>query len=114
MNKRKCVSFGNFVKKLTKNRAQVWNNCGFKECEKYVIINQLDATGKGEAEPHKIHRTAWETMRCIFYMFRLSTPLRISKRKAMKLFMNGMNSPESIIVQISSYVAQRASMTSSG
>ncbi len=20
--------------------------------------------GKGEAEPHKIHRTAWETMRC--------------------------------------------------
>ena len=76
-------------------------------------MNWLDATGKGEAAPHKIRRTAWETMRCIFHVFRLSTPFRISNRKAMKLFMNGINSPESIIAQTSSSVAQRNRLQSS-
>ena len=27
------------------------------------------ATTQGEAAPHKIRRTAWETMRCIFHIF---------------------------------------------
>ena len=38
LNKRKCVSFDNFVKKLTKSCTQVCNNCGFKESINRAII----------------------------------------------------------------------------
>ena len=67
-----------------------------------------------ENMPRKIqtHRTV--IPRAVqLYIFRLSTPFRISNRNAMKLFMYGINSPESIIDMTSSSVAQRASMTSS-
>ena len=68
----------------------------------------------GEYAPQNTQCTArLSPVRCNFYIFRLSTPFRISNRNAMKLFMYGINSPESIIDMTSSSVTQRASMTSS-